>query len=95
MAFCLMQVQGSWAYLENIYGGSEDIRRQLPADTALFDGVHATFKQAMASIHASRANAVQVAAFPAPFAVCLLRLLLSPQMYNVCRRALKMGCSGP
>ena len=55
------QVQTTWTYLESIFGASaEDVRRQLPTHTALFDSVHAAFKQAMASIFASRASAVQV-----------------------------------
>ena len=56
-----MQVQTTWTYLESIFGASsEDVRRQLPTHSALFDSVHAAFKQAMASIFASRASAVQV-----------------------------------
>ena len=54
-------MQTTWTYLESIFGASsEDVRRQLPTHSALFDSVHAAFKQAMASIFASRASAVQV-----------------------------------
>ena len=56
-----MQVQKSWTYLEGIFGTSaEDIRRQLPAGSALFEAVHTAFKQAMAGMFASRSSAVQV-----------------------------------
>ena len=34
-------------YLENIFIGSEDIRKQLPQESVLFEGVHATFQQKM------------------------------------------------
>ncbi|KAK9846646.1 hypothetical protein WJX81_008333 [Elliptochloris bilobata] len=55
----VLQVQASWTYLESIFGGSEDIRRQLPTDSALFDSVRNAFKDAMAGFHASRASVVQ------------------------------------
>ena len=42
-----MQVQRNWMYLENIFIGSEDIRKQLPQESVLFEGVHATFQQKM------------------------------------------------
>ena len=60
-----IQVQTTWTYLESIFGASaEDIRRQLPTHTALFDSVHTAFQQAMASIFASRASVVQVHSVP-------------------------------
>ena len=40
-------------YLENIFVGSEDIRRQLPAESALFDGVHVAFMRSMAQLAAT------------------------------------------
>ena len=44
----ILNVQRQWMYLENIFaGGSDDIRRQLPAESALFDGVNANFKLVM------------------------------------------------
>jgi dynein heavy chain len=33
----MQQVQKAWMYLENIFIGSEDIRRQLPAESSMFD----------------------------------------------------------
>lgn len=39
-------------YLENIFVGSEDIRKQLPQESLLFDGVNAAFSAAMRELHA-------------------------------------------
>ena len=33
----MQQVQKAWMYLENIFVGSEDIRRQLPSESSMFD----------------------------------------------------------
>lgn len=46
-----LQVQKNWLYLENIFLGSEDIRKQLPAETAMFDDVNAAFGQRMVMLH--------------------------------------------
>jgi len=43
----LLQVQRSWMYLENIFIGSDDIRRQLPAETSMFDAVNTSWKFVM------------------------------------------------
>ena len=43
----LWQVQKAWMYLENIFAGSEDIRRQLPAESQLFDSVNSNWKFVM------------------------------------------------
>jgi hypothetical protein len=40
-------------YLENIFIGSEDIRRQLPAESQLFDAVHTTFMRSMGTLAAT------------------------------------------
>ncbi len=40
-------------YLENIFIGSEDIRKQLPQESQMFDGVHANFMRQMKSLHAT------------------------------------------
>lgn len=37
-------VQRKWMYQESIFIGSEDIRKQLPEDSARFDKIHAEFK---------------------------------------------------
>ena len=39
----MLQVQRNWMYLENIFVGSEDIRKQLPQESIMFDNVNATF----------------------------------------------------
>ena len=46
-------------YLENIFIGSEDIRKQLPQESVLFEGVHATFQQKMKELQ-TISNVVQV-----------------------------------
>ncbi|XP_075248756.1 dynein beta chain, ciliary-like isoform X2 [Convolutriloba macropyga] len=38
-------VQKTWSYLESIFIGSEDIRRQLPDDSVRFDGIDQDFKE--------------------------------------------------
>ncbi|KAI9197259.1 dynein heavy chain and region D6 of dynein motor-domain-containing protein [Polychytrium aggregatum] len=40
----LLQVQRQWMYLENIFVGTEDIRKQLPKESAVFDAMNAAFK---------------------------------------------------
>jgi dynein heavy chain len=54
----LLQVQRNWMYLENIFIGSEDIRKQLPQESLMFEGVHHAFMRSMAWLH-SVANVVQ------------------------------------
>ena len=39
-----MEVQRAWSHLESIFIGSDDIRAQLPEDSARFDGVDMDFK---------------------------------------------------
>ena len=46
-------------YLENIFIGSEDIRKQLPQESVMFDQVHATFMKQMQQLNTAH-NAVQV-----------------------------------
>ncbi|KAL7754402.1 hypothetical protein RI367_000383 [Sorochytrium milnesiophthora] len=50
----MLQVQKQWMYLENIFVGSEDIRKQLPKESAVFDQVNATWKQCMSEINRER-----------------------------------------
>ena len=40
----LLEVQRTWSHLESIFIGSEDIRKQLPEDSARFDGIDRDFK---------------------------------------------------
>nr|PNR35709.1 hypothetical protein PHYPA_021559 [Physcomitrium patens] len=51
MVEMIIQVQRSWAYLESIFVGSEDIQKQLPHETKLFEGVNATFINEMLQTH--------------------------------------------
>ncbi len=46
-------------YLENIFIGSEDIRKQLPQESLMFDQVHATFMVQMQQLNTAH-NVVQV-----------------------------------
>ena len=39
-----MEVQRTWSHLESIFVGSDDIRAQLPEDSARFDGIDEDFK---------------------------------------------------
>ena len=41
-----LEVQRTWSHLESIFIGSEDIRKQLPDDSARFDGIDSDFKVA-------------------------------------------------
>ena len=43
----VLSVQRAWMYLENIFIGSEDIRKQLPLESKMFDIVNTTWKQVM------------------------------------------------
>ncbi|CAD7695690.1 unnamed protein product, partial [Ostreobium quekettii] len=43
----VLQVQRNWMYLENIFIGSEDIQKQLPQESLLFEEVHQTFMASM------------------------------------------------
>lgn len=42
-----VQVQRNWMYLENIFIGSEDIRKQLPQESLMFEGVNNAFMRCM------------------------------------------------
>jgi dynein heavy chain len=43
----LLQVQKQWMYLENIFVGTEDIRKQLPRESAMFDIINKKWKEAL------------------------------------------------
>ena len=59
----IQQVQRSWQYLESIFVGSEDIRKQLPQESVLFDVVHQTFTDRMAQL-AQLKNIVRACTYP-------------------------------
>ena len=46
-------VQKEWMYLENIFIGSEDIRKQLPNESVVFEDVHESFQDAMREVKAA------------------------------------------
>ncbi|KAJ3325086.1 Dynein heavy chain 2, axonemal, partial [Blyttiomyces sp. JEL0837] len=50
----LLQVQRQWMYLENIFVGTEDIRKQLPKESSIFDGVNTNYKSIMAKMVADK-----------------------------------------
>ena len=43
----LLQVQRQWMYLENIFTGSEDIRKQLPRESSTFDQINVNWRLLM------------------------------------------------
>ena len=55
-----MNVQRQWMYLENIFIGSEDIKRQLPTEAALFDEIDSNWKFIMDRM-VKETNAVKAA----------------------------------
>eukprot|EP00736_Rhodelphis_marinus_P013382 Rmarinus@m.14828 len=46
----IIQVQRQWMYLENIFQGSEDIRKQLPQESSLFDQVNTGWRSVMTTL---------------------------------------------
>ncbi len=55
-------------YLENIFIGSEDIRKQLPQESIMFENVHNTFSRLMKQLAAVH-NCLKVGAAGARCAV--------------------------
>eukprot|EP00756_Hemistasia_phaeocysticola_P037796 Hpha_TRINITY_DN16720_c2_g6::TRINITY_DN16720_c2_g6_i1::g.79659::m.79659/K10413/DYNC1H; dynein heavy chain 1, cytosolic len=53
-------VQRRWVYLEGIFFGNQDIKRQLPNESALFEGVDKEFTKLMAKV---KKNAYVIQAF--------------------------------
>eukprot|EP00798_Chlamydomonas_sp_ICE-L_P021926 gene21926-28972_t len=47
----IQAVQRNWMYLENIFIGSEDIRKQLPQESILFEGINSNFLRVMKQLH--------------------------------------------
>ncbi|GIQ84244.1 dynein heavy chain, partial [Kipferlia bialata] len=47
----ILSTQRSWMYLEAIFMGSEDIRRQLPSETAMFLEVNTAWGETMTEMH--------------------------------------------
>ena len=51
----LLQVQRQWMYLENIFVGTEDIRKQLPKESSVFDGINKRWKEILNRMRIERA----------------------------------------
>jgi dynein heavy chain len=56
----LLLVQKQWMYLENIFVGTEDIRKQLPKESGIFDKINTGFKIIMNGIQKNR-NVLNIA----------------------------------
>lgn len=69
-----LQVQRNWMYLENIFIGSEDIRKQLPHESQMFDGVNQVFMRSMSQLHAV-GNVIQATNADGVLATFQVRLL--------------------
>lgn len=54
----MMQVQKQWAYLENIFMGAEDIRKQLPKETMLFEVINVEWKK-MLEVHRAQTTIIE------------------------------------
>jgi Dynein heavy chain, N-terminal region 2 len=83
-----MQVQRNWMYLENIFIGSEDIRKQLPQESLMFEKVHKNFMACMHKLKetGSALKATTAKGMLATFQVRRrARLLMQPAV--VCRGA--------
>lgn len=59
----LLLVQRQWMYLENIFVGTEDIRKQLPKESAVFDEINSAFKVTMGKILKDK-NVLKISQIP-------------------------------
>ena len=59
----LLLVQKQWMYLENIFVGTEDIRKQLPKESGIFDQINFSFKSIIQGIQRHR-NVLSIAQTP-------------------------------
>ncbi|CAH8640372.1 unnamed protein product [Heterobilharzia americana] len=57
------EVQRTWSYLESIFIGSEDIRKQLPQDSSRFDRIDHDFRQLVSEIGDDR-NVIKATSRP-------------------------------
>ena len=55
-------MQRTWSHLESIFIGSDDIRKQLPADSERFDDIDKEFKSLMVKMEKTP-NVVQVSKY--------------------------------
>ena len=51
---CFTDIQRVWSYLEPLFIGSDEVRRELPADAARFEGIHTAVKSILRSAAATR-----------------------------------------
>ena len=70
----ILTVQRQWMYLENIFVG-EDIRNQLPNESAMFDDVNGKWKTIMTRLNEER-NALKGTHAEGPFSFCLYLFVL-------------------
>ena len=59
----LLTVQRQWMYLENIFVGTEDIRKQLPQESAVFDNINKSWSEILLKIIADK-NALRATHLP-------------------------------
>ena len=73
-----MDVQRTWSHLESIFIGSEDIRKQLPNDSARFDRINEEFQQMMKdmAVEPNVVKATNVAGLPEQLEVIQAQLSL-------------------
>ena len=57
----MSEVQRKWAYLETLFIGSDEVKRELPESTKRFDGVNKTFVSTCKTMHKTK-NAVAACA---------------------------------
>ena len=62
----VLKVQLAWMYLENIFVGSEDIARQLPGETEMFNSINTRFIKVMQEMHSTRNVLLACASLRAP-----------------------------
>ncbi|KAF9414328.1 hypothetical protein HW555_007725, partial [Spodoptera exigua] len=77
------EVQRKWQYLESIFVGSDDIRSQLPEDSARFDNIDKTFKEMLRDI-GTTPNVIEATNKP-HLQECLEELM---EALNKCEKAL-------
>jgi len=59
----MSEVQRKWAYLETLFIGSEEVKKELPESTKRFEGIDKSFKVTLGAIHEAK-NAVHATSGP-------------------------------
>ena len=78
-----MEVQRTWSNLESIFIGSEDIRKQLPEDSARFDGIDSDFRGLVAEVETTT-NVIDATSKPRLYE----RLEQIQKQLSLCEKAL-------